>query len=57
MSEDHVILLAMPPKERYKKIQEEYPWILTDRRIKDYMVAAYLGIDKTTLSKYRNGKG
>lgn len=56
MSEDHVILLAMPPKERFRKLQEEYPWILDDNRIKDYMVAGYLGIDKTTLSKYRNGK-
>ncbi len=56
MSEDHVILLAMPPKERFKKIQEEYPWILTDRRIKDYMVAAYLGIDSTTLSKYQKSE-
>ncbi len=55
MSEDHVILLAMPPKERYKKLQEEYPWILEDKRIKDYMVAAYLGINKATLSLYRNG--
>lgn len=55
-SEDHVILLALPPKERFRKIQEEYPWILEDKRIKDYMVAGYLGIDKTTLSKYRNGK-
>ncbi len=54
-SEDHVILLAMPPKERYKKLQEEYPWILADPRVKDYMVAAYLGIDKATLSRYRNG--
>ncbi|MDP2421445.1 Crp/Fnr family transcriptional regulator [Sediminibacterium sp.] len=55
MSEDHVILLAMPPKERFKKIQEEYPWILKDPRIKDYMVAAYLGMDKATLSRYRRG--
>lgn len=55
-SEDHVILLAMPPKERYKKLQEEYPWMLTDRRVKDYMLADYLGIDKATLSRYRNGK-
>ncbi|MES2331161.1 MAG: Crp/Fnr family transcriptional regulator [Bacteroidota bacterium] len=54
MSEDHVILLAMPPKERYKKIKEEYPWILKDARIKDYMLAAYLGMDKATLSRYRN---
>lgn len=56
MSEDRVILMAMPPKEKYRKLQEEYPWILKDRRIKDYMVAAYLGIDDTTLSKYRNGR-
>lgn len=52
-SEDHVILLALPPRERFRKIQEEYPWILEDKRIKDYMVAGYLGIDKTTYSKYR----
>lgn len=56
MSEEHVILLAMPPKERYKKIRADYPWILEDKRIKDYMVAGYLGIDKTTYSKYRNGE-
>lgn len=55
-SEDHVILLALPPKERYKKILAEYPWILEDKRIKDYMVAGYLGINKTTLGMYRNGK-
>lgn len=57
MSEDHVILLAMPPKERFKKLESDYPWILTDPRIRDYMVAAYLGINKATLSLYRNGKG
>ncbi len=49
-----LMLLAMPPKERYKKIKEEYPWILKDARIKDYMLAAYLGMDKATLSRYRN---
>lgn len=55
-NEDHVILLAMPPKERLKKLEEEYPWIVDDPRIKDYMLAGYLGINKATLSMYRNGK-
>ncbi|MES2331318.1 MAG: Crp/Fnr family transcriptional regulator [Bacteroidota bacterium] len=52
MSEDHVILLAMPPKDRYRKLKAEYPWILKDPRIKSYMVAQYLGIDGSTYSKY-----
>ncbi|MCA6439754.1 MAG: hypothetical protein IM581_07495 [Chitinophagaceae bacterium] len=46
----------MPPKERYKKLEADAPWILDDPRIKDYMIAAYLGINKATLSMYRNGK-
>ncbi len=54
MSEDHVILLAMPPKDMYKKLSEEYPWILNDPRIKDYMLAGYFGINKNTLTRYRN---
>jgi len=54
-SEDHVILLSMPPKERYKKLQSDYPWMLTDKRIKDYMLADYLSISKATLSRFRNG--
>ncbi|MBW0177399.1 hypothetical protein [Sediminibacterium sp.] len=45
---------AMPPKERLKKLEANYPWIVTYPRIKDYMLAGYLGIDKTTLSKYRH---
>lgn len=53
-NEDHVILLAMPPKERLKKLEAEYPWIVQDPRIKDYMLAGYLGIDNSTLSKYRS---
>lgn len=56
MSEDYVILLAMPQKERFRKIQEEYPWILNDKRIKDYMIAGYLGIDKTMYGKYKKGR-
>jgi CRP-like cAMP-binding protein len=56
ISEDHVILMTMPPKERYKMLRQDYPWMLSDPRIKDYMLAAYLGIDKATLSRYRHGK-
>lgn len=51
--EDHLILLSMPPKERLKKLEAECPWMVEDPRIKDYMLAGYLGIDKTTLNKYR----
>ena len=56
MSEDHVILIAIPPKERFKMLQQDYPWMIHDPRIKDYMLAAYLSIDKATLSRYRNSK-
>ena len=56
LSEDHIILMGMPPKERYKILQQEYPRLLNNPRIKDYMLAAFLGIDKATLSRYRNGK-
>ena len=55
-SEDHVILLSMPPIERYKKVQADYPWLLSDKRIKDYMLADYLSISKATLSRFRNGR-
>ncbi|MEB3059534.1 hypothetical protein, partial [Parvimonas sp. D9] len=55
-SEDHVILLSMPPKDRFLKLQLDYPWILNDKRIKDYMLADYLSISKATLSRFRHGK-
>ena len=55
-SEDHVILLALPPQERYKKILAEYPWILSHPGINTQLLAGYLGIDRTTLSRYRNQK-
>ncbi|MDB5229784.1 MAG: putative transcriptional regulator, Crp/Fnr family [Chitinophagaceae bacterium] len=57
MCEDHAVLLAMPPRERFEKLQAEHPWMVKDPRIKDYMLADYLCIDKTTLSKYRKGGG
>lgn len=55
-SEDHLILLGMPAIHRYKKLEKENPWILNDPRIKEYMLASYLSIDRTTLSRYRNGR-
>ena len=54
--EDHSNLLMEPARKRYPLIQHQEPWLLEDRRIKDYMLAAYLGIDKATLSRYRHGK-
>lgn len=52
-SEDHALLLALPPKDRLKKIEKDATWLIDDPRIKDYMLAGYLGVDKTTLCKYR----
>jgi CRP-like cAMP-binding protein len=54
--EDHCQLLMEPSRKRLPLIQQQEPWLLEDKRIKDYMLAAYLGIDKATLSRYRNGK-
>jgi CRP-like cAMP-binding protein len=55
-NEDHALLLTLPPKERLKKLEKDKTWLMQDPRIKDYMLAGYLGIDKTTLSKYRHEK-
>ncbi|MES2329259.1 MAG: Crp/Fnr family transcriptional regulator [Bacteroidota bacterium] len=56
LSEDHAILLSMSARERYEKLERDYPWILDDHRIKDYMLAEYLNMSKATLSKLRNGR-
>ena len=52
--EDHLILMAMPAKLRFNILLNEHPRLLKDARIKDYMLAAFLGIDKATLSRFRN---
>ncbi len=45
------LLLAMTHEERYKKILEDKPeWIL---RIPDHMLASYLGITPTSLSRIK----
>lgn len=44
-------LLIMTHEERYKKIYEDKPeWIL---RVPDYMLASYLGISSTSLSRIK----
>ncbi len=54
--EEHTMMMAKPPKERYDDLVRLYPWMNDSKRFKDYMLAAYLGIDRTTLSRYKNGK-
>lgn len=54
--EDHYLLFTLPPRERYATIIRQGPWLLKDPRIRDYMVAAYLGIDRATLSRFKNKK-
>lgn len=44
-------LLIMSPEERYKNIHEDKPeWIF---RVPDYMLASYLGISSTSLSRIK----
>lgn len=50
LSEAHVTLLLQPIKMRYQLVEQLYPWMLTDERITDKMMAAYLGM--TTASFY-----
>lgn len=50
LSEAHVTLLLQPIKMRYQLVAKLYPWMLTDERITDKMMAAYLGM--TTASFY-----
>lgn len=55
LSEAHVSLLLQPIKMRYQLVEQLYPWMLTDERITDKMMAAYLGM--TTASFYACKKG
>jgi CRP-like cAMP-binding protein len=56
LSEAHVKLLLKTPRQRYEAIKIMYPWMVDGSRLTDKMLADYLGIYKTTLSRYRNGK-
>lgn len=53
--EDHYLLMTIPAKERFLNLQKNQSWLLTDKRIKGYHLADYLGIDKATFSRFRNG--
>ena len=44
LSEQHVCLLLQPIKLRYQLTSKLYPWMFTDTRITDRMLAAYMGM-------------
>jgi len=48
LSEQHVSLLLLPLKMRYQLLLQLYPWMLTDKRISDSMLASYLGMTRTS---------
>jgi CRP-like cAMP-binding protein len=54
--EEHYFLLTVPSRQRISRIRSICPWILTDKRIKQYMIADYLGIDRATLSRLNGNK-
>ena len=49
LSEAHVTLLLQSMKMRYQLVARIYPWMLTDHRITDKMLAAYLGMTPASL--------
>jgi CRP-like cAMP-binding protein len=51
--ESHYLLLAEPAKERLRKLPEICGWMLKDKRIKQYMIADYLGVDQATVSRWK----
>ena len=51
--EDHLLFMALSPKQRYLLLEKSHPRLFTDGRIKDYLLAAFIGIDKATLSRNR----
>jgi CRP-like cAMP-binding protein len=51
--ETHHLLIAEPAKDRLAKLPELCGWMLKDRRIKQYMIADYLGVDQATISRWK----
>lgn len=51
-SEIHFLLMAESAKERLARLPKLCGWMLKDRRIKQYMIAEYLGVDQATLSRW-----
>jgi hypothetical protein len=56
LSETYVRLLMLPPKERHDMLLQTYPWMFGSNRIKEKMLAAYIGVTPETFRNYRNGK-
>jgi CRP-like cAMP-binding protein len=54
--ESHYLLLAEPPRNRLAKLPNLCSWMLKDRRIKQYMIADYLGVDRATMSRWNGGR-
>ena len=54
--EEHYFLYLLSARERYYQLVKNKHWILTDERIKDFMVADYLGIGRGTFSRLKNGE-
>lgn len=50
--EDHYLLLALGARERLARLVAEGAWVLGDRRIRQYMIADYLGVDRATVSRW-----
>ncbi len=51
ISEDHLMLMHLPSKERYPALLKQFPWMAD--RIKDKYLACYLGITNVALSRYK----
>ncbi|MEP6466867.1 MAG: hypothetical protein ABJB05_11215 [Parafilimonas sp.] len=52
LSEDHLMLMHLPARERYFALLNQFPWMA--KRIKDKYLAGYLGITNVALSKFKN---
>jgi CRP-like cAMP-binding protein len=55
--ESHYMLIAEPARDRLAKLPEHCGWMLKDRRIKQYMIADYLGVDRATMSRWNSSNG
>ena len=54
--EDRCILNSLPLKDRYRTLHNNSSWLLIDERIKDFMLASYLNIDRATYSRFKGKK-
>jgi CRP-like cAMP-binding protein len=50
--ESHYLLISEPAKDRLTNFPERFGWMLKDKRIKDYMIADFLGVHRVTLGKW-----